>query len=159
MHLEFFEIYHKTPSYSKFILSEYKASRFPAAPLPPFDIKWAKANDSVEPKVHYLLLYERLRLKNVNSKFIASAKDTYYKTYQTLIKSKGDVCVLHDLKFKNAPAGKGKLLDVGVSIHTSWLAFWLLAMRIRRPMPFLSESALGPCLVESFKLEIKEKMI
>ena len=152
---EFLEIYAKAPHYSKFIMSEYKANSFPAAPLPPFDFKWAKSVDFVEPKVHYLLLYERLRLKTIDSKFIASAKDIYHKAYQAFIKNKGDNGALNGLRIKNTPSGKVKLLNVGCSIHSSWLAFWLLAMRIRRPMPSLSETALGPCLIESFKLENK----
>ena len=144
---EFVEIYLKAPSYSSHIMSEYTRHGLSAHPLPPLDIKWAKENDSAEPKVQYLLLHERLRRKTIDSKSVASTKDYHYKIYQDFIKSKGDDSILNGLT--------GKLQDHNSSIVKPWLSFWLLAMRIRRPMPSLSEKGLGPCLIESFKLEIK----
>ena len=152
---EFIELYPKVPLYSKSIMSAYKAHNLYAPSLPPVDVKWAKANDSAEPKAQYLLLSEELRSKAISFKYYASFKDSFYQNYQRFIRNKGEDYELHDLKTGSGPPLIVKHKELGRSIGNAWLAFWFLGMRIRRLMPSPSEKAIGPCLIESFNIEIK----
>ena len=131
------------PTYSESIMNKYRAHGLPSPRLPPMDVKWAKANSSVDPKVHFSLLSELLQRNIIEMDFITSCKENYYMSYKKLTAN------------KSVPADIFKRKDLDYSIANSWLAFWLLGMRIRRVMPSPTESALGPGLIESFNMEIK----
>ena len=152
---EYFMSLPKFPSYSKSVMNAYKSHSLLVPSLPPLDVKWIKANELVEPKAHYSLLSELLRLNIVNTAFISYCKDTYNKTFEDILKSKGKVRVRYNLELRNTPVFILDHKDVYYSIIKSWLAFRVLGMRIRRPVLAPSQTALGPSLIESFNMEIK----
>ena len=150
---EYQRLSREIPPYSTLIMNAYKTSNLPAPPLPPFDVNWAKANDSVEPKVHYSLLSELYRRKIIGMKYINTCKKKYCENYQKLIKNKSDN--LLDVLNTNPPAVILKHKELHYSITTGWLAFWMLGMRIKRAIPITAESAFGTSLIESLTMEIK----
>ena len=152
---EYQRLYSIGPQYSKLIMDAYKAHAPPVL-LPSLDVSWAEANNgSVEAKVHYSLLSELLRRKIINSKFITSCRNAYSSSYKTYIKNKGNGDVYFHLDGYLVPPALLKNLELYYSILKAWLAFWFLGMKIKRTMPSPSQTALGPCLIESFNIEIK----
>ena len=147
---EYHKLFPDIPSHSTLIMTAYRMYKLPAPPLPPFDLKWAKVNDSVEPKVHYSLLSELLRRKIISTKFFTSCKDNYSKNYASLIKSKGDDCQLNSLDVHSTPAVILNHKELYYSITTGWIAFKILRVQIQRAMPS-SESG----LIENFNMELK----
>ena len=152
---EFEELKLRIPSYNNQIMNVYRAHGLPAPPLPPLDVKRAKANVKVGPKVLYALFSQLLQGNIISANFIESAKETISSHFLKFIKSKGKDIVTHALNSKLFQPAFKSHIDLYYSVSNGWLAFWLLAMRIRRPMPSLSVEALGPSLIESFNLEIK----
>ena len=149
---EYEEVLLNVPIYSRLIMRVYKAHRLPAPPLPALDVKWGKANASVGPKVLYSLLTNLVRHKFIVSDSIAPIKEYFASSNQELIKNDGRD---ESTTRRSIPNALVKHLDLFDSVSNGWFAFWLLGMRIRRPMPSPTESALGPSLLEGFNLEIK----
>ena len=143
-------------SYSNLMMAACLIQNSPEHPLPSFDVKWAKANDSAEPKVHYSLLSELFRRKIISTSFIINCKRNYYKSYQKFIKNKNDDdCELLGLYLPDTPTVILNHKKLYYSITSGWLSFWMLGVRIKRPMPIPAESAFVPSLMESFNIEIK----
>ena len=138
----------KVPVYPRLIMSAYKALPLPAQRLPALDVEWAKANVSAEPLVLYSLLSELLRRNIIDTNSFTAIKhynsSTNYK--EILAKKRSEALI---------PLAFRQHLELYYSVSKGWFVFWKIGMRIRRPMPSPTESALGPSLLESFNLEIK----
>ena len=145
----------KVPSYPHLIMKAYKAHNLPAPPLASLNVKWANSNIAKEPKVHYLLLSELLQRKIIDPNFFLSVNEAYFMSYQGFIKNKGTNSVAYCLDCGHVEPVFMKHIRLHYSLSNKWLAFWRLGMRSKRPLPSLSETALGPSLIESLDLEIK----
>lgn len=145
------EVYINRASYTKSIMKVYNAHFSPvSASLPPLDVNWAKSNDSVQPKVHYSLLSELLRLSIIDKKFITTYKGNYLMGYQRFIQNQHDDHLRYGITLNNTPAAILKHTDLHYMITNGWLNFWMMGIRIKRPM---SSHETG--LIESFRTEIK----
>ena len=126
----------------------------PLAPLAPFNLEFATANPAAEPKVHYSLLNQLLRRKLINAQFVTVCKKQYSACYQRFLKYNGENIQKFSIPSCQAPKAIIDNYFLFLHIADCWITGWYLGMRIKRAMPSPSDSALGPGLIESFRMEV-----
>ena len=152
---EYQKMLHKVLTYPTLVMNAYSEYDLPSHSAPPLDVEWAKANVSAEPKVLYSLFSQLLQHNIISAHFLTSVQETFSSSYRKFIKSKGNDIVAYGFNGKLFQPAFATQSDLYHSISNGWLAFWLQAMGIRRTLPSPSGTALGPSLIESFNIEIK----